>query len=269
MSQLNLRVFEDEHEIGRHLAARILEGIEDAAHRNARYVLGCPGGRSLRSTYRALAVAARQRPDIDLSPLTIAMMDDYLETANGGLVQVPANVHFSCRRFAYEEIIGPLAGLPGAPDPDRVWFPNPANPAAYDDLLTDAGAIDLFLLASGASDGHVAFNPPGSDEDSNTRVVKLAETTREDNLHTFPEFAGLSEIPTHGVTIGLGSIVRLSQSAALVCSGKHKRATVRRVLEGQTFDPTWPATIIHHCKAGELLVDRSALGDTSHAGESS
>jgi glucosamine-6-phosphate deaminase len=260
-----LRVFDDERELGTALSDEILDGIESAAIEGRGFVLGCPGGRSLRSTYRALGESARRR-DTDLGGLTIAMMDDYLEMKNGSFDLVAEDRHFSCRRFAYEEIIGPLQGLRGAPGRDRVLFPQPTDAPAYDQQLEDEGGIDLFLLASGASDGHVAFNPPGSAVDSATRIVELADTTRSDNLYTFPDFSGLSEVPTHGVTIGLGSISRLSRSVALVCSGEHKRRTVAHVLSAQDFDLDWPATIIHACADGQILVDKAAYEASDFVG---
>lgn len=260
MTELSVRVFSDRTKLGQYLADRILDSIADAARKGTSYVLGCPGGRSLRSTYVALGTSAHDRDDVDLSPLVIAMMDEYVTPSIDGFEYVPVDAHFSCRRFAYEEIIGPLAGLRGAPGAQRVWVPHPEDPVAHDERLAAAGGVDHFLLASGDSDGHVAFNPPGSNMLSRTRVVELAETTRRDNLDTFPAFGGLHEVPTHGVTIGLGSIAELSHTATLVCTGSAKRPTVSRVQESGGFDPAWPATIIYRCRGAELLVDRSASG---------
>lgn len=255
-----MRVFEDESTLGRYLANKILDEIVDASLENRSYVLGCPGGRSLRPTYLALGAAARARDNLDLSPLVIAMMDEYVLPSRTGYDNVSVAAHFSCTRFAFEEIVQPLLGVRGAPGQDRVWVPNPDDPSKYDKRLASAGGIDRFLLASGVSDGHVAFNPPGSDRESITRVVQLAATTRSDNLDTFPQFEGLSEVPLHGVTVGLGSISDLSRSATLVCTGSHKAATVRRVRTSDGFDPAWPATIIHECRGAEFLVDRAAAG---------
>ncbi|GMQ94645.1 MAG: glucosamine-6-phosphate deaminase [Acidimicrobiia bacterium] len=261
MSDLTVRVFEDGTKLGQYLADRILDTIADAASDGTSFVLGCPGGRSLRTTYLALGESAHHRDDVDLSPLIIVMMDEYVTPSSDGFEYVPIDAHFSCRRFAYEEILGPLAGLRGAPGVERVWVPHPDDPAAHDERIASVGGIDHFLLASGESDGHVAFNPPGSDMFSATRVVELAETTRHDNLDTFPAFEGLHEVPTHGVTIGLGSIVELSLTATLVCTGSAKRRTVNRVRASSDFDPAWPATIVHRCRGAEMLVDRSASGD--------
>ena len=59
----------------------------------------------------------------DLGHLVIAMMDDYVVPAgDGGFEHCPADAHYSCRRFAREEITGPLneAAAVGVPD-EHVW----------------------------------------------------------------------------------------------------------------------------------------------------
>ncbi len=161
-----IRIFDTPEILGKAVAEDI------AARMTGQFLLGCPGGRSPKPVYAALA----QR-GLDLSGLVIVMMDDYLTEAG---THVDAEAHYSCRRFAKVDIQGVLnAGRPPSqqiPD-DQVWFPDPANPSAYDTRIRAAGGIGFFLLASGASDGHVAFNPAGSPANSQTRTVPLAVRT--------------------------------------------------------------------------------------------
>lgn len=247
--------------IGAHLAGRIVAGIRAANEAGRAYLLGCPGGRSAMPVYEALArkLAAEA---VDCSSLTIAMMDEYLLAGpDGALLSPPASAHFSCRGFGEREIVGRInAGLSEASRirPGNFWIPDPSAPADYDMRLADAGGIDLFLLASGAGDGHIAFNPPGSSRDSHSRVVKLAEQTRRDNLATFPDFRSIDEVPGHGVTIGIASIADLSKSVAMIVWGEGKRTAYRRISGIKFYDPSWPATIVVECKQAELHADRAA-----------
>ncbi|MFM9842570.1 MAG: 6-phosphogluconolactonase [Dongiaceae bacterium] len=259
----SVTVFDNSQVLGRVLAAEILERIRVAGGQGLPYLLGCPGGRSLRSTYQALAqLVGKTRQD--LSRLVIVMMDEYLHRfADGRFENCPADAPYGCVSFARREIRGQLNDelpqeywLPL----ENIWVPDPADPAAYDARIESAGGIDLFLLASGASDGHVAFNPPGVALDSGAHIQELAEETRRDNLETFPEFGSLEAVPSHGVTIGLGTICRYSKEAVLVIHGSHKKATARRVWAAKEFDPAWPATIIHACKNGRVFLDRAAAG---------
>lgn len=225
-----MRVFDDAETLGTALAdeVRALYVASDGP-----FLLGCPGGRSLRSTYRALQAHRLDR-------LVAVMMDEY--------VPAPPDAHFSCARFARDEI--------GAAE---TWLPDPDDTAAYDARIDAAGGIDLFLLASGASDGHVAFNGPGAARDSRTRVVELADSTRRDNLATFPLFGSLDEVPRHGVTVGIATIAA-ARHQRLVLTGADKRAATERLLSLDRYDPAWPASVVHDCNEAQIWVDKEAMG---------
>ena len=252
------RVFADEDELGRALAVEILA---DLARTDGPYLLGCPGGRSLRPAYQAVVALLRDSPR-DLSRLVVVMMDDYLAAPSR---RVPADELHSCERFGRLEIAGPwsaaVAPLPGVAD---VWLPDPADPAAYDERIAAAGGIDLFLLASGVSDGHVAFNPPGTALAERTRVIDLAESTRRDNLATFPHLGRLDAVPAQGVSVGPATIAQLSRRAVLVATGAAKALSVRRLTAATGYEPDWPATVVHECRDAELWVDRAALRRSVH-----
>jgi len=247
--------------LGEVLASAVLAAVQDApAHQPV--LLGCPGGRSLSPTYQAIGRQAA-RDSCDLSRLIVVMMDEYLSERDGTLVHCSPRAHYSCARFGLEQIRGafnkdlpPVRQLPA----ESVWLPDPADPESYERRIAAAGGISLFLLASGASDGHVAFNPPGTPRNSRTRVIPLADTTRKDNLRTFPDFGSLDEVPLHGVSIGIATIAQLSRSAILVITGAHKRFAARRVTAVQNYDPDWPSTIIHECAGGRILLDQEAAG---------
>jgi glucosamine-6-phosphate deaminase len=230
-----VRVFTDADELGTALGEEVLARYDAS---DGPYLLGCPGGRSLRTTYRALAARGRR-----LERLVVVMMDEY--------VGAPADAHYSCRRFAHEEIAEPL----GAGD---VWLPELDDPVAYDARIAAAGGVDLFLLASGASDGHVAFVPPGSARDGRTAVIPLATSTREDNLATFPDFESLDDVPSHGVSVGLGTIGE-ARALRLVLHGTDKRAAAARLLALDRFDPSWPSSLVHDHPDAQIWIDKEAV----------
>lgn len=249
--------------IGGELADIIVKGLTEANDAGRNYVLGCPGGRSAMPVYESLAAIAG-RGLIDCSGLVIAMMDEYLLGEAGALRPPPVSAHYSCRGFGEREIAARInAGLPEARRirGENIWIPDPSAPESYDDRLAEAGGVDLFLLASGAGDGHIAFNPPGSPRDSGSRVVGLAEQTRRDNLATFPEFRSIDEVPVFGVTVGISTIASLSKSVAMIVWGGGKQEAYRRISRASSYDPDWPATIAVECRSAKLLADRSAAGE--------
>jgi glucosamine-6-phosphate deaminase len=214
----DVREFDDADELGRTLAGEIVE--------LAPSLLGCPGGRSLVTTYRALP---------ELPQTTIVLMDEYVPVP-------PSSAHYSCRGFAERELRG-----------REIWTPDPDDPTDYDERVAAAGGIDLFLLASGASDGHVAFLPPGSPREGRTSVVRLAGSTRRDNLATFPEFDSIDDVPARGVSVGLATIAD-ARRLRLVLHGRDKRHAIERLLALDDFDPAWPASIVHAHSDAQILV---------------
>jgi glucosamine-6-phosphate deaminase len=250
-----LTVFADAEGMGEALAGEIAAGIEEARVQGRRYLLGCPGGRSPRTTYAALARIVAER-SLDLSHLVIVMMDDYVEREGDTFRRVDPALHCSVEGFALREIVGPLdrAASIGIPM-HHLWMPDPVDPEAYDVRLRDAGGVDLFILASGDSDGHIAFNPPGSGRDSRTRIIELAESTRRDNLGTFPDFGSLDAVPRYGISVGIATIIEVSQQAVLVAPGPSKVEAVRRISEASDYDPAWPATLLACCRRPSLFAD--------------
>ena len=222
--------------IGEELATHIVDRVRATGE---RFLLGCPTGRTPRPIYDALA-----RRGADLSNVVLVMMDEYLVDGR----HAPPTAPWSCHAFVRRHITFKVAS---------VWFPDPNDPAAYDARIADAGGIDLFLLASGASDGHVAFNAPGSPRDSRTRIVPLSETTRRDNLQTSPSFGPLASVPRSGVTVGIETIAA-AREAVMVVWGESKRLTLQRMRQTDRYDPSWPATVIHECAVREILCDATA-----------
>jgi glucosamine-6-phosphate deaminase len=209
----------------------------------------------------AREVAARR---LDLTGLVIVMMDEYVERDDGtGEMRLidPAAPH-SCLRFGQTEIVDRLnaaAGQGRGITQDRYWVPDPAAPGDYDRQIAGHGGVDLFILASGAGDGHVAFNPPGTGPDTATRVIRLADQTRRDNLHTFPSFGkDIDRVPRYGVTVGVGTIREQSKQVVMVAHGAPKARAVRRVAEADGYRPEWPATILADCARPLLFIDEAA-----------
>lgn len=150
------------------------------------------------------------------------------------------------------------AALEHAIPRDNLHVPHADAPEAYDALIEELGGIDMFLLASGTSDGHVAFNPPGTPLAARSRRVALAEATRRDNMRTFPAFRALDEVPRFGVSVGPGTIARQSRSVLMILIGAEKARALKTILSSGGYDPAWPATVVHECPDGEILVDRPA-----------
>ena len=261
-SNIPVSVFDTPIAAGAFAAEQVFARLERARRARGGMTLGCPGGRSLRTTYAALADIAGQA-HADLRRLHLVMMDEYAEPRGATWAPCPADAHYSCRRFGEVEIRGVLnAAVPRRSriPAENLHVPDPAAPHAYESLIEQLGGIDVFLLASGSTDGHVAFNPRGSSAHERTRVIELTQQTRRDNLATFPQFRDLADVPRYGVSVGTGTIARHSAAAILVLLGAGKGPALRRIAAVTDYDPDWPASIVLACADAQIVTDIAAVG---------
>ncbi len=253
----NLFIYQDAQSQAKSLAHLLFTQIMAAQAKGKPFLLGCPGGRSPFATYAHLGKLIAQE-QADISHLVIVMMDDYVLKEGDILRQCDVDAHYSCRRFAKEHIQNCFnAGIPAEKHVHEVWFPPLDDPEAYDARLTAAGGIDHFILASGTTDGHVAFNPPHTPKDRLSHIATLSLETRTDNLGTFPEYKNIDEVPLYGLTVGLGTIKQQSKQISLIINGHHKKPAVKRLLSLKEFDSTWPVSIIYECENVSIYLDQT------------
>lgn len=97
----------------------------------------------------------------------------------------------------------------------------------YEQQIRDAGGIDLQVLGIG-SDGHVAFNEPGSSLGSRTRLVYLTKQTIDDNSRFFET---RDDVPKTAISMGVGSILEARQCVVVV-NGANKASALAAAAEG-------------------------------------
>lgn len=124
---------------------------------------------------------------------------------------------------------------------------------AFEDAIRTAGGVDLQILGIG-TDGHIAFNEPGSSFSSRTRVKTLTEQTRRDNARFFG--GDVDTVPIHCLTQGLGTIME-ARHIVLVASGSGKAEAVQQLVEG-AVSAFWPGTILQHHRRVTVIVDEAA-----------
>ena len=122
----------------------------------------------------------------------------------------------------------------------------------YDKLIEEFGGIDIQILGIG-SDGHIAFNEPGTPFDSLTHVAELAESTIVDNSRLFND---ISEVPTKAVTMGLKSIMN-ARKIVLIATGKNKAKAIYNLLKGPKTEEV-PCSILQDHPDCTIYVDEEA-----------
>ena len=136
-----------------------------------------------------------------------------------------------------------------------------AASADYERKMAEAGGIDVQILGIG-TDGHVAFNEPGSSLASRTRVKSLTQQTRMDNARFFD--GDVEQVPKLCLTQGMGTIME-AKHLVLVATGGNKAEAVHQMIEGP-ISAMWPATVLQMHQHVTVLLDEAAasrlqLGD--------
>ncbi|HLS14908.1 MAG TPA: glucosamine-6-phosphate deaminase [Beutenbergiaceae bacterium] len=208
-------------------------------------VLGLATGSSPLAVYDALA--QRQRAgEVSFSQVTAFLLDEYVGLA----AQHPER---------YRNVIDRDLLCKVDLDPQRVHSPDglaediPAACRAYEQAIADAGGVDLQLLGIG-TDGHIAFNEPGSSLASHTRIKTLTAQTRADNARFFND--DVEAVPTHCLTQGLATILS-ARHLVLLAQGQAKAEAVHQMVEGPV-SAMWPATVLQHHPHVSALIDEGA-----------
>lgn len=114
---------------------------------------------------------------------------------------------------------------------------------------------DLTILGVGGN-GHIGMNEPGSAPDSLTRRVDLAPETTQASARYFGRH---HDLPTWGVTMGIGTILR-SRDVWVLAAGAGKAAIVREALEGPITTAVPVSLLRTHPRAVLFADDEAAAG---------
>jgi glucosamine-6-phosphate deaminase len=219
------------------------DAIEELLRRKPDAVLGLATGSSPLPVYDELA--ERHSRGLDFSRATAFTLDEY--------VGLPAGHPESYREVIRREFTDRVNIAPEqVHGPDGSAGDIPAACHAYEDAIAAAGGVDLQLLGVG-TDGHIAFNEPGSSFASRTRIKSLIEQTRRDNARFFKS---LAEVPHHVLTQGLGTIME-ARHVILIATGAQKAQAVREFVEGPV-SAICPASILQFHPHATVLLDEAA-----------
>jgi glucosamine-6-phosphate deaminase len=220
--------------------------VAELVRRKPDCVLGLATGGTPLGTYREL-IRLHREEGLDFSQVTTFNLDEYVGLA-------PSHPH-SYRYFMQKNLFEHV-NL----DPARTHVPDgraldfDAHCRQYEQRIRDAGGIDLQVLGVG-SDGHIAFNEPGSSLGSRTRLKTLTGETVRDNARFF---GSEEQVPRLAITMGVGTILE-SQRCLLVALGPGKASAIRSTIEGPvTAQITASALQLHRDVV--VIVDEAAGG---------
>lgn len=123
--------------------------------------------------------------------------------------------------------------------------------ARYNALL-ETMQQDIQILGIG-SNGHIAFNEPGTPFDSTVHVVDLAESTIRDNARLFEKE---EDVPRQALTMGLKNIMN-AKKIVILANGAGKANAVYGLVRGPITE-SLPASILQEHPDCTLICDEAA-----------
>lgn len=226
------------------IARLAADAVEDLLRSKPDAVLGLATGSSPLPVYDELA-ARHERDGLDFSRASGFALDEY--------VGLPPGHPESYREVVRREFTNRVNIRPeNVHGPDGAAADIPAACRAYEEAIAAAGGVDLQILGVG-TDGHIAFNEPGSSFASRTRIKSLIEQTRRDNARFF---SSLADVPHHVLTQGLGTIME-ARHVILLATGAQKAQAVREFVEGPVA-AICPASILQFHPHATVLLDEAA-----------
>jgi glucosamine-6-phosphate deaminase len=212
---MNILTFRSNQELNE-AGAGIIAGLIQT---NPRAVLGLATGSTPVGIYEEL-VRSHQKGLLSFRLATSFNLDEY-----AGLPKDhPESYHSYMQEHFFKHVDLP-AGQRHIPDGTAIDLEEECR--RYNLLLEQAKQIDLQILGLGHN-GHIGFNEPDHALNSGTHVVKLKESTRQANARFF---ASIDEVPTHALTMGVGTILK-AKTILLIVRGAEKAEIVHQALTG-------------------------------------
>lgn len=225
------------------LSDRAAQLLLQAIHSDPRIVLGLPTGRTPIGMY-ARVVQECSREYHCFSGVTTFNLDEYAGVSR----EHPASYWSYMRRHLFDHVdLDPgNAHIPDGTAPDL-----DAECIRYEAEIRSAGGLALTFLGLGRN-GHIGFNEPGTPFDARTRVVELTESTRHANATDFPN----GPVPTHAITMGIGTILE-SRALVLLVAGEGKEQALDRLRSGERSTDFPASALWMHDDVTVLHVSRS------------
>ena len=212
---MNVVICDDYHHMST-LASRV---FIDCLQSNPGAVLGLATGSTPIGCYKNL-IDSYKAGNISFAEVTSFNLDEYI----GLHRDHPQSYYY----FMYQQFLNQVDI-----QSQRVFIPSGVEENYgvycqwYEDRIKEAGGIDLQILGIG-SDGHIAFNEPGTALGSRTHITDLDHQTIDDNARFFDS---KSDVPKRAITMGVATIMD-AKKIILLATGKNKAAAIRDAIQG-------------------------------------
>ena len=225
------------------VADEIASLIKEKQANGLQCVLGLATGSSPISVYNQL-IKLHQEEGLSFKNVITFNLDEYY-----GLEPNDINsYHFFMHENLFDHIDIPAENInipSGIIEPKKVRD----YCKAYEKKIADLGGLDFQLLGIGRT-GHVGFNEPGSNINSQPRFVTLDHLTRYDAAGAF---YGIENVPSKAITMGIKTILS-AKRIVLLAWGINKSEIIQKAVEG-ALTPSIPTTYLQEHHNTTLVLD--------------
>ncbi len=221
--------------------------VADVINSKPNMVLGLATGSTPLGLYTEL-IRMHKEEGLDFSHVSTFNLDEYV----GLSPDHPQSYHY----FMHENLFKHINI-----EPQNVHVPSgtTSNYHAfcqwYENRIEECGGIDLQVLGIG-SDGHIAFNEPGSSLGSRTRIKTLSKETIDDNARFFDK---REDVPIYAITMGVGTVLE-ARKLILLANGANKAKAITDAIEN-------PVSSMCTASALQLHPDSTLFLDTDAASQ--
>lgn len=210
-----------------------------------KFVLGLPTGSSPIGVYNELIQLYNQKK-VSFKNVVTFNMDEYVGLPAGH----PQSYRFFMETHLFNHIDIPVENINflngNASDLEQEC-------SNYELKIEEAGGINLFLGGVG-SDGHLAFNEPGSSLKSKSRIKSLTLDTLAANSRFFD--GKIENVPKKALTVGIDTVMQ-AQEVVLLVNGYNKARALKKIVD-DGINHMWTASVLQLHKKGMIVCDEDA-----------
>lgn len=225
------------------MSARAFEIMKEVVTTNPNALLGLATGSTPLGLY-ANMIADHKKNGTSYKGISTVNLDEY---AGLGIESDQSYVYFM-RKNLFEGLDIDLKNT----NIENGKAKNAEEECARYNALLHSRQQDIQVLGIG-SNGHIAFNEPGTPFGSETHVVALTESTIKDNSRLFNS---IDEVPRSAFTMGLKNIMN-AKKILVLANGAGKAKAVYGLVKGAVTEEV-PASVLQLHPDCILVCDKAA-----------
>ncbi|MCK5327746.1 MAG: glucosamine-6-phosphate deaminase [Candidatus Latescibacteria bacterium] len=229
------------------ISGKAAEFVAEIVRNKPDCVLGLATGSTPIGLYKEL-IRMHKEEGLDFARVTTFNLDEYYGLTPAHDQSYHYFMHDNL--FNYINVSPANINVPSGTAPDVE-----ASCARYEEMIEEAGGIDIQVLGIG-SDGHIAFNEPGSSLASSTRLVTLTEETVQDNARFFETE---EEVPRFAITMGVGTILE-TRKCLVLASGAKKAGIIAEAVEGPITSQITASALQMHPDTVVIVDEEASTG---------